>query len=340
MEHTLPIIKNSVLDDYHYSYIRGNQAQGLVALGMTMFYNHDREPNVEYTSRIGKDPSNSNPESTYAVGFFARRDIAKGEELFSSYGIKDDGAQWFASRQMEMMVPTKESSRIAPEHMDQYQRDFCSKMYAGIGLSTYQNRIQPDPTRYMFQTKRLPPNDAPAAIAKIHIESGERIEIAPALVLSRRFVENTVLSPLCFYWEDLAEQHHDSLIALREAGQFKVQYQSPFTEWRRVDRFEGFETSVIFPAGGFIGMVERVGTDNPNCRMEIKPSGSGAGSVGLVLEVIALTNIEAGEVLRLNISPTGSVSERLKLAKVLEITGQPISDTLQKVKRDENDGEL
>lgn len=180
----------------------------------------------------------------------------------------------------------------------------------------------------------------PAAIAKIHIESGERIKVAPALVLSRRFVENTVLSPLCFYWEDLVEQHHASLIDLRESGQFKVQYQSPFTEWRRVDRFEGFEASVIFPAAGFIGMVERVGTDNPNCRMEVKSSGSGAGSAGLVLEVIALINIEAGEVLRLNISPTGSVTERLKMVQALEMTGQPISTILQKVKRDEKDDEL
>jgi SET domain-containing protein len=54
MEHTLPVIKHSVLDDYHYSYRRGQQALSLVALGMTLFYNHDREPNVQYTSKIEK----------------------------------------------------------------------------------------------------------------------------------------------------------------------------------------------------------------------------------------------------------------------------------------------
>jgi hypothetical protein len=77
----------------------------------------------------------------------------------------------------------------------------------------------------MFHKQRLPSTDAPAAIATIYINSGERIEIAPALVLSRDFVKDTVLAPPCFYWGDLSEQHHDSLTELRKAGQFKVQYQ-------------------------------------------------------------------------------------------------------------------
>ena len=340
IDHMAPVVKNSVLDDYHYGMWRGGKTVGVVALGMVMFYNHDQEPNVQWTTNLGRgEPSAIDPTSATAVGFVATREISQGEELFSSYGVGDDGVRWFAERRIDL-VTASEESMVAPELLDAYRNEYCSKMYAGIGLATFKDRLKPENEFYLFQTGKLPTVDAPTAVANVAIKAGERIEIAPALVLSKEVVEGTAIAPLVFTWDDWTEEHQKALKELREAGQLKLQYQSPDTQWLRVDRFDSFERVVVFPAAGSIGMVKRVGATQPNCGVKIKSSGSGAGSAGLVLEVFALKDIEQWETLRLNIRPTGTASEKLALVEILATTGQLIPDSLQASKQNKAGNEL
>lgn len=332
-EEMAPVLKFSVLDDYHYGIHRDGITYGAPALGMTMFYNHDESPNVRWTTiALGRgEPSWEDP-----VGFVTTRAISQGEELFSSYGIGDDGVRWFATRRLTMTKPTKDS-KIPLNELDDYKSQYCSKSYVGPGKSTYDNRFRPSDEFYLFQSHKLPSVDAPTAVAKVHISKGEVIEMAPALVLSKEAVAGSALAPLVFTWNDLTSEHHDALRDLRNAGQLKLQYQSPETDWRRIDRFESLEKVVIFPAGGNTGLIDRIGTDeSANCRMHIRSSGSGAGSAGIVLEIYALTDITAGDILRLNLPPTGTEAEKRALLEILETTGQLIPDSLRSLRVQSN----
>lgn len=253
-----------------------------------------------------------------------------------SFACRDNvHVAWFEARGIPLASPDSiAKSNIPLEELDEYRRTYCSKSFAGIGSDTYNNRILYNGVKsaFKFQTERLPSKDAPTAIAKVSIKAGDRIEIAPALVLSRDFVEGTALAPLGYSWEDLDEEHRAALKELREAGKLKVQHQSPATEWHRLDSFRTFGDVVVFPAAGNIGVIERVGQHDPNCKVEIKSSGPDSEGAGLVLEVIAVKDIGAGDTLRLNIEPTGSGEEKLALIEILETTGQPLSDSLKAFK--------
>jgi hypothetical protein len=62
-----------------------------------------------------------------------------------------------------------------------------------------------------------------------------------------------------------------------------------------------------------------------NCRLEIHPNLK-EGGVGVTLEVIASENIEAGDILKLDMPPRGSWEEVEEFLKILQITGQPYHD--------------
>ena len=240
------------------------------------------------------------------------------------------------------MADNVAESNITIDEMDQYRRDYCSKSFAGIGADTYNNRITSGSEQvFKLDAERLPVDDAPTAVARVSITNGERIEIAPALVLSREMVTGTAIAPLCFFWQDLTEEHHAALLDLREGGRLKVQHQSHDTQWHRRDFFRSFQDVVVFAAAGTVAMMERVADSNDaNCEMKIRSSGPESEGAGLVLEVIAIKDIPAGETLRLNIVPTGSNEEKLALIAILEKTGQPLSSSLQAVKGKINNDEL
>jgi uncharacterized protein len=100
-----PLLKESILDNYHYEYWKwdgcGHVAHTVLSFGYTLFYNHGEEQNIKYF-KWGDDPTVHNPEFVAAVGYFAKRDIAVGEELLCTYG----GSSWFAQRELYMMDPT------------------------------------------------------------------------------------------------------------------------------------------------------------------------------------------------------------------------------------------
>jgi hypothetical protein len=344
MVHDSPLLMNTVLNDYHYGYrsIHSEETMGVVLLGKCMFYNHSPEPNLLWSTNIGRgEPSEADPDSVGTAVFVAKRYIEQGEELFSSYGLEDGGRSWFEARRIPMADNVADSN-ITVDEMDRYRRDYCTKSFAGIGSDTYNNRIKSGNKQvYKLNVERLPVKDAPSAVAKVSITNGERVEIAPALVLSREMVMGTAIAPLCFFWQDLTEEHHEALLELREGGRLKVQQQGHDTQWHRRDFFPSFQDVVIFAAAGNVALIERVADSNDaNCEMKIRSSGPESEGAGLVLEVIAIKDIHAGEALRLNIVPTDSTEEKLAFVGILEQTGQPMSSSLQALRGHMDNDEL
>jgi hypothetical protein len=308
-------IKNSVLDNYSYGYIRnpGNSDRyHAVIFGMTMFYNHHPEPNVRYTTFDGVGAADIHKT---AVVFIARRDIVAGEQLFTSYGVHDEGRQWFADRGVEMQAP-------ADKALLDLKPEFCSKIYAGVGLPSWKKLATRSDASDLA---RLAPFDAGFgdAKAKVAIVRGERIEISTGLLLSRKLVKGSILGGLVISWkDDLKEEHKQHLRTLRHSGQLKVQYQGHDTSWKSIDHFDSFEDLAILPGAGNIALVRRVGdAEASNCQLVL--GAQHYGSVGVTLELVATADIAVGEVLKLDLPPGGSAAELALLKDELELTGQP-----------------
>lgn len=76
--------KDKVLEDYYFDAGKGKDA---VLTGFGMIYNHAENDNAEYTINAKKN----------LATFKAIKKIAKGEEIFVSYGD-----EWFSSRKMKV----------------------------------------------------------------------------------------------------------------------------------------------------------------------------------------------------------------------------------------------
>lgn len=376
LEYDTPAVRNSVLDDFIYGYMRlesdaspgkesGSHVHMLanMVLGGTMFYNHGGTPppNVVYTT-FGREPTASQLESANAVGFVAKRAIRAGEELFSNYGeqYSDGGQRWFADRNLILQSVSPAQSTIEQSELASVKQLYCSKIYAGMGQPTFAERLSPLwpdflPSQWRTLHHQLAPTDAPLdhVVTKSAVRVGERIEITPALVLSRKYhdLENTALATLVFFWDDLTPDHQETLRQLRHGddslGSYAVQYQGALSEWKRTDRWSRVEDVAILAAAGSLAMVNRVGTRDgyressiggtANCRLVIRSarygwSGSSGtntskfqlldGNAGLVLELIATADLDVGTVLRLNLPQT--VGSHSQLRRVLQETGQPL----------------
>ena len=326
----LDVIENSVLDDYVYGYFRLEGSSLLeihvVMIGYGMFYNHHPEPNIQYQT-FGREPAPDVPRSSNAIGFTARRDIREGEQLFTTYGEKDGGKEWFHRHGIKMVRPAE--SRIAPEEMASYRQDYCSKIQAGIGIPTWKDRILPIfphgiELPFWKDLSRFAPFDAGLsdAKAKVPIPSGSRIEISTALVMSRKMVRGHALGAVVISWEDLFLEHQTALRTLRENGQMILQYQGVDIDWKRIDRFQSFEDLALLPNSGNIGTVRRVGDGPSNCRMVIHSEGA-QDSVGVTVELIATKDISVGDILALNLPQAGLKEERNELKREMKLTGMP-----------------
>lgn len=363
--HDVPFVINSALQDYIYGYLREPpnatpQVLSAIVWGMAMFYNHHAEaPNLKWSS-FGHEPTLDQPDHIRLVGFRAERFIEKGEELFSTYGVDDGGAKWFRERHLTMMTPT--STRISLEELPQYQEQYCSKVYADRDERIVQEKMTTYFPPHTFPASRVAPSSVttqnnhhayddpsyPFAIAKVPIREGDRIELAPALVLDRKMVVHSALAPLVYGWHELTIEQQVSVRALREQGYYVVQYQGVPNNWYREDYFTTLEDSVILPVGGWIGRVERVGNNNTaNCKLLIltsdfhkhqsnttaahhqekmkkkKQNPFSLGNAGIVLELIATRDIAVGERLGVDVLPSkASFKERLALYKEMEASGQ------------------
>ena len=346
--------KHSVLDNYVFGFMRDQSAKkadgttsdgttslSVVLLGNGGFYNHNSNPNLKYVQIISRESDDNVP---HLVGFRATRDIEAGEQLYVSY--VDDPAssiEWFEKRGINAQTQT--DPKISPNMLPFYMSKHCSRIYAGIGSPTWKDNILPilqqrhqsgegantilEPTSWMDLTK-LAPFDAGLsdARAKVAMKKGSHIEKSLGLVLSRNHVRGTPLGPIAFYWENLKIDHHQALINLRDDEKLVLQYQGPDTNWESIDRFEGYSAMTILPVSGNIGMVRRVGGrgefgEEYNCKLLIRSNKDHGTNVGVTLELIATRDIEAGEVLALNIAPSEFVEEYHLLHDEMEESGQP-----------------
>jgi len=145
-------IEHSILNDYVYGYWRvikpkhptnANAKPTIeklysVLFGPDMFYNHHPiEPNIEFTT-FGREPDATSgvPYAINPQGFVAKRNIKRGEQLFTSYNGKEDGGtQWFQRRGITMITPPSSSplsSTTKIEKFDLYSDQYCSKMFEDI----------------------------------------------------------------------------------------------------------------------------------------------------------------------------------------------------------------
>jgi len=284
-----PNTELTALHDYTYG--------SRVCFGMIMFYNHSPNPNVRVLSLFGAPPKGNSPGATSATLCFTLRAIKAGEEMFSNYMIGSDGREhWFQSRGLDVGDASEESTRIPIKYLDQYKRAYCSKLTAGMGIFSFLNDLHGDKLPFKLDMNRLPLKDTHYAVAKTNIKAEERIEIAPALVLPLALVGP--LAPLVIQWDHFTERHQKYFRKLRDTGQFRTTHGS-----QPDDDFELFKAAVILPVGGYVGLIERVGSNSPNCRLEIVSSGAGEGNAGILFDIIAVRDIEAGDTLRLNILP-------------------------------------
>jgi hypothetical protein len=349
MNYYTPTIRNSVLDDYIYGYHRWHAEKreleklACVVFGNAMFYNHHTAPNVKWLA-YGREPSPSEPNIAQASGFVARRKIAAGEELFSSYGEEDGGKQWFASRNLDMVVIPTYTTRKNGTIFEQDRKQYCSKLYAGIGQPAWTGRVQASifpgiTVPFTFNAERLAPTDHPVAVIKQDVMAGTTLEIAPALVMNKVLLAKTALAPTCFFWDDWDVEQQKALRDLRESSDLRVQYQNDSDGGSRHDRFTQIEDVVVLPAAGNIALVERIGNSgDANSKIKIIASGSmkshlhfggTVGSAGILLHLVATKDIKTGDRLRLNIQQSSTSEERQLLADVLDQTGSVVPDYLR-----------
>lgn len=349
-------------------------------LGFDMFYNHNATPNIEFQT-FGREPmmlhdkdDDDDAAAINAQGFVALRNIQRGEELFSTYKSSnehDGGVGWFRQRGITLQTLDMSDTRLSADQLENYPQQYCSKITATISSSTWQQRIMtlwpPQPQyrkEWMKDYPLLPSRDDAGwaqARAKQNILSGERIEMATALVLSySQHVKGTALRPISYTWHDLYPPQQQVLQQLRDQGQLHVQYQGPSTEWRSVDGYMDLQDVVLFPAAGNIGMVQRTYHHKEqqmatnNCRLVLHGPLKGFNNeakVTVTIELIATHDIAAGELLILDVpihrndSPTQPTRREFQLLyRELLQSGQLFDENifrhfLQRRQGDETKGE-
>jgi hypothetical protein len=284
----------------------------MVLFGYEMVYNHHpTAQNVQFGLGNG-----------YAQGFYAKKSARAGEQLFSSYGTTDGGVTWFEKRGLPMNIETDGIS--TQEQLDFLSSQYCSKIYAGPGRSTYASLIP------SIHPDRVAPFEAGLfnARAKVAIQPGDVIEQGPAILLYKPFVEDTALAPLGIFWENLSAKHQDVVRTSSREGRLPIQYRGHSSDLKTVYRKTSIEKTVFFPFAGRIGMVRRVdsSTAATNCRLEISvhhvnDAGGGDEFASVVLTLIATHAIGVGQLLLLDLKPAGTEQERHLLKVKLDEIG-------------------
>lgn len=296
----------------------GDDDKDQLLLGYGSSYNHNDDNNiqfVEYGQTRGR-----------VIAVQAVRDIAMGEELLARYGEED----WFTSRNIVQKKPNPGTDMVVVHAMDipHYKSRYCSKIQAGIGSKTWNEKILPNVTIHNFWFKadqRLAPKDTGFGVAraKVALAAGDCIELSLGLLVSERIMADSTIAPILFRWTDLNSQQQRTVRTLRKnfKNQFVLHY--PGLQGDRHDSFESYEDLAILPIGA-LGMVRRLGRNDgaANCRLNIRESmQSGSTSVGLKL--VATKAIKQGEVLLLDLPPAGTPKELELLEYELKRTGQP-----------------
>jgi hypothetical protein len=335
----LQYMRATVLDDYGYSLHFDSDPEDIffnAVFGMTMFFNHGPgiKHNVQYTG-FGGDPNKDVPWGSLLVGFVAKREIKRGEELLSSYGDE----KWFTDRGLSMVENDNQADALPSlEQMEQREHQYCQKTIAGVGHPTWFQRVLPTCDHYgsnrpdIRPYDMLPLQDHPTTIAKEAVQVGQILEMAPALIVPYDQIVASPLAPMTIFWHDLDDEHHEVITNLYQLGAFRLKAISNKTGKREPNVLINFDDAAILPAAGNIGMVRKVGQEegaDSNCCIEIVAAAKSienmdVGSSGLVLKLIATKDIEPGEELRLNLPDNSSWHSKMNLAQHLALTGQPI----------------
>jgi uncharacterized protein len=371
-----PLMKESILDNYHYEYWKwdgyGHVAHTVLSFGYTLFYNHGEEQNIKYF-KWGDDPTLHNPEFVAAVGYYAKRDIAVGEELLCTYG----GSSWFEQRELYMVDPTvtnnnhndttnirtttslpndNDNERWGEENTnpnengaaqqqqqlwvedEEWRELYTSKIYSGFGKTNFKALLQSlfdDKSKRKYDMKsyyktRVAPFEAGYrnSRAKVTIDrEGTLLEIAPALIVAKEIVCNTLLEPIALFWNDLDPS------SLDEEGSYfaeslRILYKNNATQWLpRYKKLRRDEATALLPLGGSLALLDRTTSDNPNdynCRLEgIMPDRSNEHA--FTIRIVSTKSIEMGERLVLKMGGiSSSIKTRQNLWVELVETGQPL----------------
>lgn len=352
------VIKNTVLNDYHHGHLRlqddGTTFENLacVTFGKSMMYNHAVEPNLRGVS-YGREHTPTEPHIGLANGFVARRKIAAGEELFTSYGDDDGGQQWFTERKLQQSRAATQRKNVTA--YKQEKELYCSKIHAGFGKPAWETRvlasyIYEKKLEYKLNTDRLSPQDHPVAVVNQDVSIGTILETAPALVLHKDRVTGTLLAPMSFFWNDLNGAQKLAMVELRDQEDILVQQQDHSTRWVREDAFDKFTNVVIFPGTGNIALVQRAIGETSNCKLDILSSGSMQshvshggtdGSAGILLQLVATKDLKTGDALILDV-PSNNVTptEYQLLVEELSRSGHLVPEWLETYKHLDSEGEL
>jgi hypothetical protein len=323
------LLKQTVLDNYHYEYWTwdGNSHVECTNLsfGFSLLYNHAPNHNIKYY-KFGAEPDVQDPGRSVAMGYYAMRDIQKGEELVCSYGDET----WFRQRGMEMIDLSdannneenqdKIAQRLQGGWLDAYE---C-KLHSGYGLRRVRTICQHknifddfehakayDLESYLPQ---LPSFDAgyQRVTVKQRAVPGDIMQIAPVLVLSKYLVKDSLLEPLSLYWNELnmvpLGLTHLPVLDINELG-YRIHKPTPV------------EDTVLGLLAGSVGLIARSTTDY-NCRLEVDKDFYTSDS--FIVRVVATQTIEVGEIVKVNLKETASQEIKNALIEELVLTGQPI----------------
>jgi hypothetical protein len=312
-------------DDGDY---KGENDQLLIGHGSS--YNHNDNPNIQFVEYTGQG-------SGHVMAVQAVRDIAMGEELLARYGDDD----WFTSRSIPQKNTNHHHHRpsgaddpvVVLPAMDipRYKSQYCSKIQAGIGSKTWNEKILTNATVHNFwfeADRRLPPKDTGFGVAraKVALATGDRIELSLGLLVSQRIMADSIVAPLLLGWKDLNPEQQRTMRMLRKnsKGQFILHYPG---QSERRDSFESYEDLAILPIGA-LALVRRLleghkkSPGTTNCRLKINGSMQ-SGSTSLALELVATKTIKQGDVLLLDLPPAGTSKDLELLENELKRTGQP-----------------
>ncbi len=318
------IVKSTVLDDYAYGVTRAHTGEHakLVLFGYDMIYNHHPTDN---NVQLGMGPG-------YSQGWYTKRKIHAGEELYSTYGQNDGGKQWFEARGLDMRHETIKIQESTGQ-LEFLRSQYCTKIYSGPGRDSYLHLIP------LVDKKRVAPFDAGFgdARAKVSIKIGERIEQSPGMIFNKVMINGSALGGLIIAWDHLRQELQETIRKNHPNGQVPVQYAGPQSQWQRVYRRVKLEDIVILPFAGRIGMVKRVpavdvhgaaeAKEQSNCRLDVQihvveDAGSGHTFTSVILELVATNDIEVGQVLVMDVQKAGNLFELELLKSKIEQTGQ------------------
>ncbi len=111
------VLKDSILNNYHYQYWAWNGAtlssQFVLSFGYMLYFNHSSQPNLKY-KQFGQEPDVENPGNSVALGYYALCDIPPNTELFCDYG----GTDWFRDRGLEYVDSVNEQRSPSDDHRE------------------------------------------------------------------------------------------------------------------------------------------------------------------------------------------------------------------------------